>query len=179
MLEEFESASPYYRSETDGQLYLEFPNLPAPMMGPTTKYHALFDARAMFQPCREALLQRYGARMTVFRDKFLDVIQGVEMDGPLWENVVQLADLLNELQNSNKPRSGPFEGFFASIYSSYIAALTAADNERDYYLSTLELLALCNCRKQNVVIVRRLDNQLHYVHCGCNAANNHNIDYYK
>ena len=105
LLEEFESASPYYRSETDGQLYLEFPSLPAPMMGPDTKYHALFDARAMFQPCREALLQRYGARMTVFRDKFLDVIQGVEMDGPLWENVVQMTDLLNELQTSNKPRS--------------------------------------------------------------------------
>lgn len=96
LLEEFESASPYYRSETDGQLYVEFPNLPAPMMGPTTKYHALFDARAMFQPCREALLQRYGARMTVFRDKFLDVIQGVEMDAQLWENVVQVADIVNE-----------------------------------------------------------------------------------
>ena len=111
LLEEFESASPYYKSETDGQLYLEFPSLLAPMMGPDTKYDALFDTRAMFQPCREALLKRYGGRMTVFRDKFLDVIQGVEMDGPLWGNVVQVADLLNELQNSNKPRSGPFEGF--------------------------------------------------------------------
>ena len=50
LLEEFESASPYYRSEADGQLYDEFPNQPAPRMGPTTKYHALFDARSMFQP---------------------------------------------------------------------------------------------------------------------------------
>ena len=132
------------------------------MIGPATKYQALFDERPMFQKFRVELLERYGARMEVFRDKFLDVIQGVEMDGPMWENVCQVADLLNELQNSSSPRSGPFHGFFESIYSSYVAAVTDADNGTNYYLSTVELLALCKRAKQNVIIVRRFNNELEY-----------------
>ena len=81
------------------------------MMGPATKYQALFDERTIFQKCRVALLERYGARMEVFRDKFLDVIQGLGMDGPMWGYACQVGDLLNDLQKNTSPRSGPSPGF--------------------------------------------------------------------
>ena len=81
------------------------------MIGPATKYQALFDQRAIFQKYRVELLERYGAQMEVFRDKFLDVIHGLDLDGPMWGDVCQVADLLNELQNCSCPRSGPFPGF--------------------------------------------------------------------
>ena len=84
------------------------------------------------------------------------------MDGPIWGNVCQVGDLLNTLQNSTTPRSGPFPGFFPSIFPRYVAALTDTESVTDYYLSTVELLALCKCAKQNVIIVRRLDDDLEY-----------------
>ena len=92
LLDDFESESPYSVSESDGQLYITFPGIPAPMIGPATKYQALFDERPIFQKFRVALLERYGARMEVFRDKFLDVIQGLDMDGPMWGDVCQMGD---------------------------------------------------------------------------------------
>ena len=105
LLEEFECESPYYMSESNGQLYITFPSIPAPMIGPATKYQALFDERPIFQKFRVELLERYGARMEVFRDKFLDVIQGLDLDGPMWGDVCQVGDLLNELQDSISPVS--------------------------------------------------------------------------
>ena len=59
-------------------------------------------------------------------------------------------------------RSGPFAGFLESIFSSYVSALTDTDQGTNYYLSTAELLALCKCAKQNVIILRRLGNDLEY-----------------
>ena len=100
--------------------------------------------------------------MEVFRDKFLDVIQGLALDVPMWGDVCQVGDLLNELQSSVSPRSGPYGGFFESIFPSYVAALTDIDKRTNYYLSTVELLALCKCAKQNVIIVRRINNNLEY-----------------
>ena len=126
------------------------------MNGPSTKYQALFDQRAIFEKYRVELLERYGAQMEVFREKFLDVIQGLDLDGHWWGNVCQVADLLNELQNCSRPRSGPFSGFFESVFPSYLGALTDSENGTNYYLSTVELLALCICAKQNVIIVRRI-----------------------
>ena len=38
LLDDFESESPYSVSESDGQLYITFPGIPAPMIGPATKY---------------------------------------------------------------------------------------------------------------------------------------------
>ena len=100
--------------------------------------------------------------MEVFRDKFLDVIQGLDLDGPMWGDVCQLGDLLNELQNSTSPRSGPYPGFFESIFPSYVVALTDIEKRTNYYLSTVELLALCKSAKQNVITVRRINNNLEY-----------------
>ena len=64
----------------------------------------------MFQTFRVALLERDGARMDVFREKFLDVIKGIQILGPNWGDICRVADLLNELRNSTIPRSGPFSG---------------------------------------------------------------------
>lgn len=98
LLEEFENEIPYYKSENDGQLYVNYPDIPAPTTGPINKYVALFDEHSMFQRYREALLQRHGARMEIFGDKFLDVLQRVEMDGPRGEFFCQIVELLNVLK---------------------------------------------------------------------------------
>ena len=49
LLDDFQRESPYYASESDGRLYITYPGVPAPMNGPSTKYQALFDQRAIFQ----------------------------------------------------------------------------------------------------------------------------------
>ena len=48
LLDDSECESPYYLSESNGQLYITFPGIPAPMIGPATKYQALFDERPIF-----------------------------------------------------------------------------------------------------------------------------------
>ena len=163
LLDEFESEAPYYVSETDGQAYITFPDVLFPVIGPATKYLALFDQRPCFQKFRVDLLERYGARMVVFREKFLDVIHGLEVIGPHWADICRVADLLNELQDCCVPRSGPFPGFFGTFFPSYVAALSDKESPTDYYLSTVELIALCKCTNRNVIIVRRFaDEHLEY-----------------
>ena len=93
--------------------------------------------------------------MDVFREKFLDVIKGIQILGSHWGDICRVADLLNELQNSTIPRSGPFPGFFRSLFPIYVDALSDTESRTNYYLSTVELITLCRCAITNVVIVRR------------------------
>ena len=98
--------------------------------------------------------------MEVFRDKFVDVIHGLELEGPVWGDVCRVADLLNILRSSGEPRSGPLPGLLRNLFPSYVSAIT--DMGANYYLCTVEILALCKCAGQNVIIVRRLGNALEY-----------------
>ena len=107
LLDEFESEAPFHVSETDGQAYITYPDIPFPMIGHATKYRALFDPRPMFQKFRVGLLERYGVRMDVFREKFLDVIKGIQILGSNRGDICRVANLLSELQESTIPRSGP------------------------------------------------------------------------
>ena len=81
LLDEFESEAPYHVSETDGQAYATYTDIPFPIIGLATKYRALFDPRPMFQKFRVGLLERHGAPMEVFREKFLDIIKGIQILG--------------------------------------------------------------------------------------------------
>ena len=49
LLDEFESEAPYHVSETDGQAYVTYPDIPFPMIGPATTYRALFDPPQCFR----------------------------------------------------------------------------------------------------------------------------------
>ena len=44
----------------------------------------------------------------------------------------------------------PFTNFFALVFPSYVATVTA---NTSYYLSDLELVALCRCQRTSVVIL--------------------------
>ena len=155
ILDEYANEPPLVLSEEDGLAYITYPTLLFPMIGPATKLGALFDERSCFDKFRLGVLERYGSNMHVFHDKLVDTVNGLQDWPAEFGRICHLSDLLNELRGKPIPRKHSYPGFFENIFPSYLAVLHANNENTSYYLSTVELLALCKCAKVNVVIVRR------------------------
>ena len=76
--------------------------------------------------------------------------------------IFNFGELLTSVQMANMPKMAePVPNFFSLAFPAYVAAMM----DNSYYLSDIELLALCKCTGTNVVIFKHnvLDGSLVYL----------------
>ena len=114
-----------------------------------SKLDALFVEGAHRKKLLQGVVERCGVdNFDILFEKVSDLVGGMEL-GEETECIFKFGQSLNEAQDSRFIRSSePFPHFFQQIYPSYLDALCSST----YYLSDVELLALCRCTQTNIAI---------------------------
>ena len=92
-------------------------------------------------------------RLEILQNKVRDIANTVT-DMSCLEKITVFLDRLSTCMEFQQMRMPPLElppEFFVEFYPVFLAVLCRSD----YWLSSRELLALCRCRKQNVIIMTR------------------------
>ena len=140
-----------------------------------SKYDALFYGDALGVKYRRSVVETAGvSNFQVLHMKVQDIVGEMEEIQDA-EHVFAFAQAVHEAADEAQnvemiDRQEPFHNFFERVYPSYLDAISKAHN---YFLSDLELLALCRCAKVNVVVFKHDlgDHTFSYLrHCIVNAA---------
>ena len=136
---------------------------PGPASG-TTKFEALFEEGPLANKLRQSIVEHCGVNnFEVLFERVADIVADMEL-GQETVRIFDFCESLNEAQDANlRNPQEPFPNFFQQAYPMYLDAMSAV--EPQYYLSDVELLALCRCSATNVVIFKRdmVDNALSYL----------------
>ena len=117
-----------------------------------TKFSALLVASPVSLKLRKSIVEHCGvSNFDVLQMKVQDIVGEMEWReeaAPLFS----FCELLSRAQLasvSDLPQ--PFPDFFERIYPCYLSAIVS---QEDYYLSDLELIALCKCTNTNSVVFK-------------------------
>ena len=133
------------------QEYVEESVCPEDAARSLSKYGALFAHGALSRRLHQGIVERCGVNnFHVLHEKVVDIVGAMD-DIP--EEIFTFAELLHGAQHEEiVVRHEPFDNFFEAVYPSYLDAICAA--EPQYWLSDVELIALCRCARVNVVIFK-------------------------
>ena len=123
----------------------------------------LFDLDNTLYPLNSGLFDQIRARIadylvercgvdnfSVLQDKVADIIGNMEWSADA-DPIFKFGELLTTVQMANLPKAAePIPNFFSLVFPVYVAAMM----DDKYYLSDIELLALCKCTDTNVVIFK-------------------------
>ena len=117
-----------------------------------SKFEALFIHCSQTTRLRRSVVEYCGAEnFHRLLAKVTETVGHMEWT-PVAQPVFAFCELLDGIRNvSAPPMAQPFPRFFERIYPSYLGGMM----DEGYYLSDVELVALCKCLHTNVVIFKR------------------------
>ena len=157
-----EFLSPAFYLGANGQMRVKGTLEPFPDGGPRSKYEALFTSHVAFDAIRVGFIT--GPVGTTFADTLRAVLEG---DGVLPADIEVAHELLaaaQALASITSQQHTP-DNFAERVWPAFCAAL----RDDRYYLSVDELLVVCKCARQSVVVFQQVAGVLRLIG-GCAAA---------
>ena len=153
----------YHTNRHDGMKYVRgTQDVLFPLDGPASKYDALFDLRPQFDVLRKAVVESLGStslKFKIFHSKVIDTIESMREEVGAMDALVNFSECVLRLCNLSQPTDEAFPGFFEEMYPFYVEALQS----NGYFLSDIELLAVCQCARVNVIILAQQAFSFRYI----------------